>query len=282
MSGPACILLSGLAVLLSIRPGQCQTVTPQNATVNVNYVYAALLGFGGYSLAGLSANVYALPLSYTLNDLPRPGWSLRLLLPVQLGIYDFNANPEGRRISISQQSITAVPGAELQIPLTDNFVLKPFAQGGIGHTFGQDAGNPDAWVYLAGVRSVARWQAGQYTLSLGNGIIYAGDNAVGPGFGEHYVALQAAGEVRRPLGFSVSGIKPDLGVYLACYYYPTPVVFSRFLHDPLRVSYQTEIGFSIGSAEPFRLLSLSNPRIGAGVVFGDGLTVYHINFGFPF
>jgi hypothetical protein len=276
------ILLGGLAALLADHPGRCQTPTPQNTTVNVNYVYAALLGFGGYSLAGLSANVYALPLSDKLTDTPRPGWSLRLLLPVQVGLYHFGATFAGQRISINQQSVTVVPGAELQIPLTDNFAVKPFAQGGIGHTLGQDVGNADAWVYLMGVRSVAEWHAGQYTLSLGNAAIYAGDNTIGPGFGEHYVSLQAGGEVRRPLGFSIGDFSPDLGVYLAGYYYPTPLRFSRFLHDPLRVSYQTEIGFSVGSAEPFRLLWLSNPRIGAGVVFGSGLTVYHVNFGFPF
>jgi hypothetical protein len=43
-------------------------------TVNLNYVYAADLGFGGYSLAGLTANVYTLPLAHTLRDVPADGW----------------------------------------------------------------------------------------------------------------------------------------------------------------------------------------------------------------
>jgi hypothetical protein len=60
------------------------------------------------------------------------------------------------------------------------------------------------------------------------------------------------------------------------------LTFSRFLEPPLRISNQTEVGFSVGSAEPLKILWLSNPRIGAGIVFGGGLTVYHINFGFPF
>jgi hypothetical protein len=276
------IVLAGAVTLALSPPAYCQTTTPQHTNVNVNYVYSASLGFGGYSLAGLSAGVYTLPLFDTLPNTPSPGWSLKLMLPIQLGIYHFNGSFEGQSISISQQSLTAVPGAELQIPITDNFVIKPFAQGGIGHTFGSDVGNPDAWVYLAGARSVAQWRAGEYTLSLGNAVIYAGDNSVGPGFGEHYVSLQIGGEVLRPMGFKFAGLAPDLGVYAAGYYYPTPLQFSRFLEEPLRISYQTEIGFSVGSAEPFKLLWLSNPRIGAGIVFGGGLTVYHVNFGFPF
>ncbi len=38
----------------------------------------------------------------------------------------------------------------------------------------------------------------------------------------------------------------------------------------------------MGSARPLRFLVLLNPRIGAGVVFGGGPTVWHINFRFPF
>lgn len=61
-----------------------------------------------------------------------------------------------------------------------------------------------------------------------------------------------------------------------------PLVFSRFLQPELKTTNQGGIGFSIGSATPFRLLGLSNPRIGAGFIFGGGLTVLHINFAFEF
>ncbi|HEY4042048.1 MAG TPA: hypothetical protein VGM32_09425 [Rhodopila sp.] len=272
------------ALLLSAQLALAGTAPPPppNSTVNVNYVYAASLGFGGYTLAGLTANVYTLPINYTVGDTPMDGWSLRFMLPVQLGIYDFKAQVDGMRIGLSQQSISIVPGAELQIPVTDNLVFKPFAQFGEAHSFGVGGQNPDAWVYLAGARSVAQWRVDDYTLSLGNGIIYAGDNTVGPGFGEHYVALQIAGEIRRPLGFKIGEWAPDLGIFVADYYYPAPLQFSRFLKSPLRIANQNEVGFSIGSAKSRKILWFSNPRVGAGLVFGGGLTVYHINFGFPF
>lgn len=254
-----------------------------NRTVNLNYVYAADLGFGGYTLAGLTADVYTLPLDFTLHDVPRDGWGVKLLLPIQGGLYRFRAtDTDGSRISINQQSISFVPGVELQIPLLEHTVVKPFGQFGEAHAFGNDVGNPDAWVYLTGARALTQWHAGDYILSLGNAVIYAGDNTVGPGKGEHYVSLQLGGEVRRPLGLQVGGIAPDVGIYLADYYYPTPLQFSRFLHPVLNISNQAEIGFSVGSATPFQLLWLSNPRIGVGFVFGGGLDVWHINFGFQF
>lgn len=276
------------AVVVALSPiAQPRAQTPAapnpNRTVNLNYVYAASLGFGGYSLAGLTADVYTLPLADTLHDVPYDGWALKLTAPVQGGLYSFRAtDTNGQRIAIDQQSLALVPGAELQIPVGERAVLKPFAQFGAVHAFGQGVGNPDAWVYLAGARSVAQWQAGATTFSLGNGVVYAGDHTIGPGFAESYVSLQVGGEVRRPLGFKIGDWTPDLGVYAADYYYPAPLHFSRFLRPRLQVANQGEIGFSIGSATPLQMLFLSNPRIGAGFVFGGGLKVWHVNFGFPF
>jgi hypothetical protein len=264
------------------RAQTSSSLTP-NRTVNLNYVYAAELGFGGYSLNGLAAEVYTLPLEYTFHDVLRDGWSLRILAPIQLGLYSLRVtDTTGERISINQQSVALVPGAELEIPVSSRTVLKPFGQFGVGHTFGVDAGSPNYYVFLAGARAVSKWHVGDTTISLGNAIIYAGDSPIGSGFSEHYVSLQAGVEVRHPLGFTVGTLAPDLGVYTVYYYYPVPLVFSRFLEPELKIANQGEIGFSIGSATQFRLLGLSNPRIGAGFIFGGGLTVLHINFGFPF
>jgi hypothetical protein len=137
-------------------------------------------------------------------------------------------------------------------------------------------------VFLGGARAISQWHIGETTLSLGNAVIYAGDQTVGPGFSEHYVSLQLGGEVRHPLGTRIGNLEPDLGIYATYYYYPAPLQFTRFLEPALKVSNQVELGFSVGSATPFQFLWTSNPRIGAGVVFGSGLTVWHINFGFPF
>jgi len=254
-----------------------------NRTVNLNYVYAAELGFGGYSLAGLTAQVYTLPLEYTLHDVLREGWALRIMAPVQLGLYSLKVtDTDGEPISINQQSVAAVPGAELQIPIGSHTVLKPFGQFGVGHTFGVDVGSPNAYIYLAGARALSQWHVAATTFSLGSAIIYAGDSPIGSGFSERYVSLQLGVELRHPLGFTIGTLAPDFGVYTIYYHYPVPLIFSRFLQPQLTIANQAEIGFSIGSATQFRLLGLSNPRIGAGFIFGGGLTVWHVSYGFQF
>ncbi|MBS0379468.1 MAG: hypothetical protein JSS29_13345 [Proteobacteria bacterium] len=251
--------------------------------MNLNYVYAAELGFGGYSLDGLNANAYTVPLSYSFRDVPREGLTLNLLAPLQLGIYSLTVtDTDGERISINEQSVALVPGAELEIPVGDHTVLKPFAQFGVGHAFGVDSGSANAYIYMTGARAVSQWQVGATTLSLGNALIYAGDAAMGSGFSEHYVSVQLGGEARHPLGFRMKALTPDIGVYSIYYHYPSPLVFSRFLMPELKISNQGEIGVSIGSATPFRLLGLENPRIGVGIIFGGGLNVWHVSFAFPF
>ncbi len=119
--------------------------------------------------------------SNALRDVTKDDWMPRLLAPVQGGIYGFRANEaNGQRIAVDQQSLSVVPGAELQILLGDRAVLKPFAQFGLAHTFGGDLGNPGACVYLAGARSVAPWRSGEFTFSLCNGVVFAGDKSIGP------------------------------------------------------------------------------------------------------
>jgi hypothetical protein len=275
---------AGLLLFASVAARAQTSAAPSpNRTVYLNYVYAAELGFGGYSLAGLTAQIYPVPLSYTFHDIFRNGWALKVLAPVEVGLYSLNVtDSNGERISLSQQSVAVVPGAELQIPVGSHTILKPFGQFGVGHTFGVDSGSPNAYIFMAGVRAVSQWNLGATTVSLGNAAIYAGDGAIGSGFSERYLSLQWGVELRHPLGFSMGRLEPDLGLYAIDYFYPVPLVFSRFLQPELKIANQGEIGFSVGSATQFELLGLSNPRIGAGFVFGGGLTVLHINFGFQF
>jgi hypothetical protein len=259
------------------------TTPNPNRTVSINYVYPSNLGFGSYSLSGLTVNVYSLPLSTTFPLAGESGWALKVSAPIQVGIYQFRAtDTDGTKISLDQQSLALVPGAELQIPLGDRIVVKPFASGGVGHAFGVKSGVADAYIYSAGARAVTGFDLGAYRLTLGSALLVAGDTPIGPGKSETYSAVQAGIEIRRPLGFAIGPLRPDLGLYAAYYYYPKPLEFTRFLENPLRVSNQGEVGFSIGSAKPFEMLWFQNPRIGLGYVFGNGLTVYHVNFGFPF
>jgi hypothetical protein len=279
-------LAGGVALALGAAGGalaQTQTQSPPPySTVRVNYVYASNLGFGGYALAGLTASVFSLPLATTF-DLDHDGWKLKVSAPIQLGLYSFRTTFMGTNVSLKQQSLGVVPGLELQVPVGERVTLKPFIDAGAIHAFGATSEAPNSWVYTVGLRALTRFQVGDdWTLLIGNGALFAGDSTIGRGFQESYTSIQNGVGIRRPLGLSIGGFEPDVGVYAAYYYYPKPLQFSRFLNPPLRVSNQGEIGVTLGSALPFEFLGTSNPRLGAGYVFGDGLTVWDVSFGFPF
>lgn len=282
---PRSALSLAVALSLGIAGGAAaQTPPPQSpppySTVRLNYVYAANLGFGGYAIGGLTADVFSLPLATTF-DVGDDGWKLRVKAPIQLGIYSFQGSFLGTKLSVNQQSLGVIPGLELQVPVGERVTLKPFVDLGGIHGFGTTGGAANSWVYTVGVRAVTRFQVGDdWTLLIGNGALFAGDS--GGGFTENYTSIQNGIGIRRPLGISFNGFEPDVGVYTAWSCSPKPLEFSRFLDPPLRVSNQGEIGVTLGSALPFEVLGTRNPRIGAGYVFGEGLTVWHVSFGFPF
>ncbi len=280
------MLLPALALAPMVAlPWQAHAATAadQFTTVNVNYVYASTLGFGGYSLAGLDASVYALPLSHSFLLDGAGGTVLRVTLPLQFGVYSFRAaGPDGSRIAIDQQSVALVPEFELQVPVAPDSVLKPFVAAGAAHAFGVSGGTADAWVYAGGLRGVTAQHFGATTLSLGAAAMAAGDSAMGPGFREQYVALEVGAELRHPLGITLGRLTPDAGVYVIAYDYSEPLQFSRYLHPPLQVRNQGEVGVTFGSTTPIGISWLDTARIGAGYVFGDGLRVWHVVFGFPF
>jgi hypothetical protein len=270
-----------LLALLSL-PGRAEAQAGnQNRTVTVNYVYASQIGIGGYDLSGLSVQVFTLPLAHTFDLGSEGGWRLKLKLPVELGVYEFHANDtDGTRISIRQQALAIVPGLELQIPLGPQWTLKPFADFGVGKLL-QAPGTP-AYIFSTGIKSAYTVRRGVYAFTIGNGLLFAGDASFGRADLEDYWAIENGIEIRRPLGLEFRGVEPDLGVYAIYYYYPKPLVFTRFLEDPLKISNQGEIGFSLGSASRLDLPVVGNPRIGVGYVFGGGLSVLRVSFGFPF
>jgi hypothetical protein len=233
-------------------------------------------------------------------DLPfdhAEGWRVRFKLPVSFGVFDFEADdPEFGKIDIDQYTLAVVPGVELQVPVNEFWTLKPFVDLGLGKVIvseGEGAGDEDFFlVYNGGLRSLVEIPYKDYTFSLGNGVLFPGNRVFGEGDDESYVAIETGVEVRRSLGFTLreigitdlahADVTPELGLYFIHYHFPDPLVFTRFRDEPLRVDNQFEFGATFGSATPWELLRISNPRLGASYIFGDDLEVFRVSFGFPF
>ena len=299
----------GLATAVALWPAAAgsQTSGRDNTEISVNYVYASQLGIGSYEIGGLSVDVFTLPLSITLPLVSGLGleppvdnaedWRIRFKFAPSYGSFEFKANdPEFGRIRIRQHTLAFTPGIELIAPVTDIWSLKPFVDVGVGKIIassGEGAGDENGFVtYTTGLRSLVDVPAGDYAFAFGNGVIFAGNDEIGGGGTENYWAIETGVQARRSLGFSLAdlgigdpnygGVRPEAGLYFIHYYFPKALQFSRFRHDPLEVSNQFEFGLTLGSATPWELFWISDPKIGVSYIFGDDLDVLRINFGFPF
>ena len=301
-----CLSVAALLGLCSSVAG-AQSSGQDNTTITVNYVYAAQLGIGTYDIGGLSVNVFTLPLSTTrplsgIFDLGPAAdnaedWRIRFKFAPSFGSFDFEqTDPDFGKIDIQQHTLAFTPGLELIAPVNDIWAIKPSMDVGLGKIIsssGAGAGDENYFVtYTAGLRSLVELPAREYTFALGNGVIYAGNSELGGSDSEAYWAIETGIQVRRSLGFSLAdigfdnpndaGAVPEVGIYFVHYYFPDPLLFSRFRDVPLEVNNQFEFGLTLGSATPWDFLKISNPQIGASYIFGDDLDAFRINFGFPF
>jgi hypothetical protein len=137
-------------------------------------------------------------------------------------------------------------------------------------------------LYAAGISNLFEVPVRDFLLSFGTKLSGAGAVPIGQSGSQGYGTLQNGLEVRHPLGFQVKGLVPDVGGSFVYYYFFPSAKFSLPGKLPLEVSNQFEFAISVGAAKPATLWIFENPRIGVSYRFGDGLTGFRVNFGFPF
>jgi hypothetical protein len=257
--------------------------------VQVNLPYAVQFEFGSYDVGGLSVNVFRVPVPHTFVLGPEEdAWRLVLTGYLGYGHFSFETRVFGPKITASEDLVFLLPQAELQIPLRRGWTVKPYVAAGLGGTFNASAaveGQPGGQLhvdegviplYAAGISNLFEVPVRDFLLSFGTKLAGAGDGSQG------YGTLQNGLEVRHPIGLRVKDLVPDVGVSFVYYYFFPSAKFSLPGKLPLEVSNQFEFGISVGAAKPATLWIFENPRIGVSYRFGDRLTGFRVNFGFPF
>jgi hypothetical protein len=280
-------------VFLGALAGAAQDAAAQmdsrQLEVQVNLSYAVQFEFGSYDVGGLSVNVFRVPVPHTFVLGPEEdAWRLVLTGYLGYGHFSFETRVFGPKITASEDLVFLLPQAELQIPLRRGWTVKPYVAAGLGGTFNASAaveGQPGGQLhvdegviplYAAGISNLFEVPVRDFLLSFGTKLAGAGDGSQG------YGTLQNGLEVRHPIGFRVKDLVPDVGVSFVYYYFFPSAKFSLPGKLPLEVSNQFEFGISVGAAKPATLWIFENPRIGVSYRFGDRLTGFRVNFGFPF
>jgi hypothetical protein len=247
----------------------------------INVAYANILGSGIYEIGGRKAYVLNMRFEFVLYEPENRDWSMNLLLPVTVGLLDVDWDEfwgnglDGDRL----QTLGVTPGIEVDIPLTDHWTLKPFIQAGYVHDMKEDY---DAWIYMGGLKSLLSYRLGEYTLGLGAGLVVAEQWPISRGENTGIGAVNLGLDIRRELNMQMRGQPLELSVFAIAAHYYNDLDLLSIEDSSFHIERTYEIGLTLGTAQPFRLLGMDWQRVGMGYMWGDGLESITFNLGFPF
>ena len=226
-----------------------------------------------------SLQVYRLPLGYTARKLDDHPWGLKITLPVSFGFHDVNATTSLGEYFERLRTMSVTPGIEFQVPVAERWVLKPFAEVGVG---GELSGKSDSGIealYSAGLKCRGVFPRDSARMMFGGEVLYRGSTseAVAGNFGSVGVGVDSQWQ----LGASKSGLRYLGGVY---------GIYRRFadlrldfgLPEPTNIRNTYEAGFSFSTDPVFRLWKIRFPWMAVGYRFGDGVGGFRISLSFPF
>lgn len=230
--------------------------------------------------AGASASslqVYRVPLSATLVDVKERHLGLDLTFPVSLGFYNLDTAASVSDVVARVSTVSVAPGAELLIPVSRIWTVKPYAEVNLGMT---TTGDTTEVQYAAGVRARGDYRHGPYQLAAGLGAHYASTRASHVDVSD-YTTLELGLDVQRALGFRIAGREASGGVYGIGRWFPDLRIEGagdRIL-DVERV---LEVGLSLSTAPELAIWKIKFPWIALGYRFGDMFQGVRLSFSFPF
>jgi hypothetical protein len=240
-------------------------------------LFADLGGAQVEDVTASSFQIYRIPLSYRLRSLEDRPWGLRLTFPVSLGSYRVEALDQIDEFIASIQAASVIPGVEFEVPVGDRWVLKPFAEIGIGTD--SESGETDV-LYGTGLRAVARYRPGAAKLTLGSSAIYKKPSSSRESF-DSYSKLEVGLDARTPLGFSIGRRRAEGGLFGIVRRYSRLDV-ERLGEEPYDVDGGYELGFSFSTDPVMALGKLEIPWIGLGWQFGEIFGGIRLYLSFPF
>lgn len=153
LADPRTRAVIALVVALLAWPVQAQQPTAQTVGALFNWYYATAFGTGVYTVDGERVTVVAIPVTYTLREPNEEHWGVRLTLPVSVALANFDmTEPDlGNIENVDIAALSLLPGAQLRIPMSENWRPRPFANVGRGREFQNDVA---ATVYPLGLSTL--------------------------------------------------------------------------------------------------------------------------------
>jgi hypothetical protein len=263
-----------IAAISLFLPGKQAVWAADGPEDTINYAYSSWIGSGFYKIGDRTVYLLRGPFSYTLREADSKKWGLELLLPATIGFHDYSDGQD------NQATITFVPGAQFAYPVLENWWLKPFGQFG----FGKDLSGSDiAWIYGAGIKSLATFDLKSSELDFGSAFTWAGQNQSGGGSDSGFSMIDIGLNSRWPTNITVLDRKSDLNLFFVYTQFVNDLDFERAKKDNKNIQRLYKFGIALSSEEKYPILGLFDLRGGGlDVTFGDGYFGLGMSTGFPF
>jgi hypothetical protein len=271
-------LLILLLPALLLRGHMCSKALAQEVELApINFAYATWIGSGYYQFEDRKLYVLRIPIAIPLRSMNDDHWGINLLLPVTFAYEEFGSNFSDYIID-DILGAAFVPGVEVQIPVSKNWILKPFGQIGIGYSE-----STTTYIYGGGIKSLYSFQWGRVDFGLGNSLTFAVDDATGNSEDEGFSMFQIGLDARHLINFSTGNRDADIGSYVVVSQFLDTFDFFGINGDvSQRIRTLVMIGLTLGMDPPVTLLGIDFSRVGIDYMFGEDFSGIGLNLGFPF
>jgi hypothetical protein len=272
--------------LLAVTTAHAQDAGVQDVEledVDVSYIYPVVMGSGVYRIDGRRLSMLTLPISITQSRLDEEDTDLgvKWYIPVTVGYDEVDGfdwlDPE---LDETLATLSAMPGVQVSIALDENWIVRPFAQLGVGHDF---VAHEDYALGVIGTRLLGTWVLDQnWELRWGASLRFAGETQFKSGRQTSFGMAETGLDLRRDTGVRLAGERMNAGVYYRLQsYYPEWTV-GQFLTNRSEVNDVHEFGVSLGLAQPQNIFGFTFRRVRFGIQRGSGFKGWTFGTEFPF
>jgi len=280
---------AGRALLIACSLSCCAALADETPAP-IPWAYSAYFGTGVYEFEdGETSYIIRAAPSWriregSLDEQGRRTIGWRIRVPIAFGLHEFDTSELVAAVKLDNVStITAVPGVEVDIPMTQRWTLRPFGAFGYGTQIGGDS---SAWVYWAGLKSRVTFSADGFDWAIVNALTYSGytdgKGASGVRTSSRVLPLLTAFEFDRPIEKKIGGEPVHLywtfgyTDYLA----NEPLLLGSFVTS-VHIDDEWEVGmaFSRGK-EPLKLWRFRWDRVGLAYRFSSDRRFQGISLSF--
>ena len=268
-----------LCLVAAVPVAAQEPVPPGNDADLINYAYAYAFGNGNYAVAGRSAQVFKLPFAVRLISIEDHPVGLRLKLPVTFGFFEFGIDDLFQGGFADQiQTVSFVPGLEMEVAVNDRWRLLPFIDLGAGKDLSGDA---RAGILAVGVQSYYTIPSDHALLTIGNQLFWVGSKV--HGVRNDAMAYFMTGlDLRMPMKVKL-GTKPmNISLYAVNYLYFKDVEFQRDEAEPVTIDTEYEVGVTFGTEPAHEWWIFKAPRVGLSYRFGGQISAVRLTLGQAF